>query len=238
MRTLIFLLASNLLVNSLGWAQPPSNFSQAKRIASSIFSTNRVTLYCQCPYDNYKRIDLKSCNMKEAKTKRRANRLEWEHMMPVANYIKHFECGREKLCVKKNGKRFGGRKCCEKIDKRFKQTEAELYNLWPAVGLVNGIRSNMNYAAIGNKKGIFGCNFKVDKQRRKVEPPNHAKGIVARASLFMSQKYHIRLSKQQRSLFNAWDKAYPPSSQELEWAKQVAQIEGYSNPYIDRHISG
>lgn len=173
--------------------------------------------------------------MKNVKAIKRAKRLEWEHITPVSHYIKHYKCGREKLCTKKNGKRFGGRKCCEKIDKSFQQAEAELYNLWPAVGLVNGRRRDYGYAMLEASKPFYGCDFKLDKDIRKVEPGNTAKGIVARASLFMSDRYHIRLSKKQRKMFEAWDKLYPPTRHELNWAKKVAVIEGYENPYIARH---
>jgi len=223
------------LLLSTAQAEPPKNFSKAKRVASKLFASNPYTLYCHCPYDKYKKIDLKSCGMSEAKRNRRANRLEWEHIMPVSSYVKHYQCGREKLCKKKNGKSYGGRKCCEKIDKSFQMAESELYNLWPAVGLVNGSRRDYKYSMLGTNKPFYGCNFKLDKTSRKVEPDNTAKGIVARASLFMSQKYNIKLSKSQRNMFEVWDKQNLPSKYELEWAKKVAAIEGYQNPFIMGH---
>ena len=176
--------------------------------------------------------------MSSAKKIKRARRLEWEHMMPVSNYIKHFKCGREKICVKKNGKRYGGRKCCEKIDKSFRRAEAELYNLWPAVGLVNGKRSNFQYAMLNNNQSFYGCSFKVDKKSRTVEPDSQAKGIVARASLFMSDKYHVKLSKRQRKMFEIWSKLNPPSKREISWAKKVYSIQGYNNPYITNYHKG
>jgi len=225
----------SLLISSMAHSEPPKNFSTAKRIASKLFSSAPYTLYCHCEYDKYKKIDLNSCGMNKAKKVKRARRVEWEHMMPVSSYVKHFQCGREKLCTKKNGKRYGGRKCCEKVDKAFQRAESELYNLWPSVGLVNGSRRDYQYAMLDNSQPFFGCEFKVDKGTRKVEPDNSAKGIVARASLFMSEKYHIRLSKSQRKMFESWDKLNPPTKRELEWAQKVAAIEGYSNPYITRH---
>lgn len=229
------LILSLLFINLSVQAEPPKNFSSAKRIAGNIFSSVPYTLYCHCPYDKYKRINLKACGMSQAKVKKRAKRLEWEHMMPVSTYIKHYRCGREKLCSKKNGKRYGGRKCCEKIDKTFKQAESELYNLWPSVGLVNGSRRDYHYAMIGGNQSFYGCVFKLDKHLRRVEPDDRAKGIVARASLFMSQKYSIKLSKAQRRMFEIWDNKNPPSQYELKWAKKVAEIEGYQNPFITRH---
>ncbi|HAU1025086.1 MULTISPECIES: endonuclease [Legionella] len=57
-------------------------------------------------------------------------------------------------------------------------------------------------------------------------------GLIARAHLFMSQQYTIPLSSSQKKLFLAWNKRFPPTAWEREWAAQVAFIEGYENPYI------
>lgn len=212
-----------------------ANFNHAKIGAYQIFQAHPVTLYCQCRYYG-KKIDLKSCGMQSAASIPRANRLEWEHMMPAENFGQHFKCWRENLCAHK-GKMFKGRKCCSKIDPNFKQAEGELYNLWPAVGLINQVRSNWRYSMLPAMPPFYGCNFKVDKQLRRVEPADAAKGIVARANLFMAEHYHIHLSTPQEQLFKAWDKQFPPSEWEKQWANKVAALQGYRNHFIDDHAN-
>ena len=170
--------------------------------------------------------------MQSASSIKRARRVEWEHMMPAENFGNHFPCWREPLCTKKNGKQYKGRACCERIDPEFRHAEAELYNLWPAVGLVNQARSNYRYSPVQPNTLFYGCSISIDKSARKVEPADSVKGIVARANLFMAQHYAIRLSDQQQQLFTAWSKQFPPSVWEKEWAAHVAQTEGYTNPYI------
>ena len=170
--------------------------------------------------------------MQSASIHNRAHRVEWEHMMPAENFGRQFECWRENICSH-NGKSFKGRKCCQKMNATYKMAEAELYNLWPSVGLVNQARSNYRFSPLTTKHGFYGCNFEVDKKLRKVEPDNRAKGIVARANLFMSDKYNVPLSTYQRKLFDIWNKEFPPSIWEKTWAKQVAKIEEYHNPYIE-----
>lgn len=211
--------------------QAPRNFQEAKKVARILFAANPVTLYCRCKYDASFKVDLDSCGMLSATHIKRARVVEWEHMMPAENIGQQLQCWREKICVSK-GKSYKGRKCCEKIDTRFQKAEAELYNLWPAVGLVNQVRSNYRYSPLPNEDDFFGCNFKVDKTLRKVEPADDAKGIVARANLFMSRQYDIQLSDAQRKLFETWNKEFPPSLWEKQWASEVAQIEGYPNPFI------
>lgn len=210
----------------------PDSFAKAKRIATQVFQVNRITLYCQCAYDKKGAIDLASCGMNEAQSKGRAHRLEWEHMLPVEHFGQRFRCWRENLCEDSKGNPYHGRKYCEKIDPQFRHIEAELYNLWPAVGLVNQARSNYRYGMIDKKTPFYGCAIGIDKQNRRAEPPDWAKGIVARAHLFLADFYKLSLSHSQRKLYLAWHRQFPPSDWEKKWATDVAGIEGYTNPYI------
>lgn len=217
----------------------PANFSKAKRIARKVFSEHKKTIYCGCNYDKYNKVNLKSCNMQNSKGKR-SKRVEWEHIVPASSLGKHYKCWREKICIKKNGKKYRGRKCCEKMDKKFRSAEAELYNLWPAVGSVNQYRSNYRFTEFSSssftKNNNFnGCSFikkKVNSKSNKVEPRNESKGIVARAYLFMHDTYGLNMSKGQRRLMNSWNKRFKPSAWEIKWAKKIANIEGYPNNYI------
>lgn len=224
-----------LLFSLSGYAFKPLNFAQAKSQALILFSNHRVTLYCQCQYNAEKKVDLESCNMQPAQVIERAHRIEWEHIMPAARFGQQRTCWQQAICTNpKTGKSYRGRKCCEKIDDEFKSIEAELYNLWPAVGLVNQARSDYEFGYLLNKRGFFGCAFDVDPDLKVAEPPDAAKGIVARANLFMADHYHLAMSESQRVLFEQWDHDYPADQWEKSWAKSVEQIEGYPNPYIQQ----
>ncbi|MGQ3887863.1 endonuclease [Legionella sp. CNM-1927-20] len=220
------------LISALAFSQPIKNFGQAKKHARILFAFYRETLYCRCKFDARLQVDLKSCNMQAAARFKRARRVEWEHMMPAENFGNQFACWREPLCKKKNGKQYRGRACCGRIDPKFRQAESELYNLWPAVGLVNQARSNYRYSMLETHTTFYGCPITIDSASRRVEPADYAKGIVARANLFMSDKYSIRLSEAQRTLFLTWNSQFPPSDREKQWAQLIAKIEGYENPYI------
>lgn len=214
-------------------AAAPANFGAAKKVAAELFNRHPVTLYCGCSYYQGKDIDLTSCNMHSAIPIARAHRIEWEHMMPAEHFGRTHRCWTEKICKnKKNNKTYRGRKCCKKIDPSFQQQEAELYNLWPAVGAVNQARSNYRYGILHNKRGFYGCEFERDNQFQIAEPPDRAKGIVARANLFMAARYKLVLSKEQQELFQQWHQQFPPDAWELQWGREVARIVGYENSYI------
>ena len=219
---------------SVLYANPPTNFQQAKIIAKRLFGDHQQTLYCNCHYNEQFQIDLPSCQMEGASEKKRALRVEFEHMTPAENFGRQLPCWREELCSH-NGKPYKGRRCCAKIDARFRAMEAELYNLWPAVGLVNQVRSNYRYAIVGSNEGFYGCSIQIDKIGKRVEPDERIKGLVARASLFMAQFYDVKLSAAQRQLFMAWDTQFPPDEWEKEWGRRVAESEGYTNSFIVRH---
>ena len=90
--------------------------------------------------------------------------------MAAQHFGQHFACWRERLCFKKNGKSYRGRKCCQRRNKEFRQAEAELYNLWPAVGLVNGARSNYRFSMLNHATLFYGCPITLDKSLCRVEP--------------------------------------------------------------------
>jgi len=225
-----------LLSTSIAFANPPQTFQQAKRVAKALFVSHRQTLYCHCQYDEHQQIDLASCQMQAASIKKRSLRVEFEHMTPAENFGRQFRCWREPLCTR-HGKPYKGRACCARSDSRFKQAEAELYNLYPAEGIVNQARSNYRYGLVDGTDTFYGCAIRIDKATRTAEPDDSVKGLVARATLFMSQQYQIKLSKSQRQLLVAWDRRFPPDVWEKEWASHIAAIEGYENPFITQRLA-
>ena len=62
----------------------------------------------------------------------------------------------------------------------------DLHNLFPAVGEVNGDRSNFNWGMVeGNKREYGACPMEVDESIRRAEPPDVVKGNVARVMFYM-----------------------------------------------------
>ncbi len=59
------------------------SFSQAKRIAAKIYKNHKQTFYCNCQYNAKKQVNHRSCSYEIRKNKKRANRIEWEHVMPA-----------------------------------------------------------------------------------------------------------------------------------------------------------
>lgn len=216
------------------------HFPQAKRLANEIHKDHPYTIYCNCRYSDHD-IDLKSCGYQVHKDAKRAARLEWEHVVPAEAFGQSFADWREgtSQCVR-HGKKYKGRKCAQN-NPEFSRIEADLYNLWPEVGELNGLRSNFTMAELGAEKsgqGNFGgCRAKIED--RKFEPMPNAKGRVARVYMYMDQAYPGRgiISEKNRNLFEAWDKLHPADEWECQRAKKIKAIQGNENPILKARCS-
>ena len=65
------------------------NFSKSKKILSIIHKSNPKTFYCDCLFQG-KIPNLKSCGYQPYKNVNRANRIEWEHVLPASRFGKKF----------------------------------------------------------------------------------------------------------------------------------------------------
>ncbi|WKE66184.1 endonuclease [Gallaecimonas kandeliae] len=217
-----YLLLLLALASNASWAV--DSFRQAKVLAAKLYQEHPNTFYCGCAIDWHGKKgvpDLKSCGYQVRKQQRRANRIEWEHIMPA------WEFGHQLQCWQK-----GGRKQCTK-DKTFERMEGDLHNLAPAIGEVNGDRSNFRYSALTDKPHQYGqCAMVVDFKANRAMPPERARGTIARTYFYMEKQYGIRISRQQRQLFTAWDRLYPVTSWECQRNDKIKGLQGNDNPFV------
>lgn len=223
---------------ALAFASPNTSidsFSKAKRLLmSEVYNQNTVrrTVYCDIPFNAKKQTQLPS-SFDDSLYVKRSQRIEFEHIVPAENFGRSFKEWREgdTQCVSK-GKPFKGRKCATKASKDFRLMQADGYNLYAAVGSVNAYRSNYNFQMLSGTKSDFGsCDFHVDN--RKAQPPEHARGLIARTYLYFDTTYpSFKISKQQRQLFTAWDKQYPVTKFECDKAKIVEKYQHNTNPIL------
>ena len=143
---------------------------------------------------------LEPCGYKPKGNGWRAQRMEWEHVVPASLFGHRFPewkgghpdcfseakemrkckrlteedneemaCGKsEKDCVVKTvgdiscktyhrpKKAYKGRRCVTKVSSEYKLMQADMHNLYPAIGEVNGLRSNKPMAEIEGEERIFG----------------------------------------------------------------------------------
>lgn len=214
------------------------SYGKAKQMLNRIYADHRVTIYCQAPYDASRNIIIPS-GFETPAHFGRVYKMEWEHAVPAENFGRAFAEWRDgdPACIHKN-KPFKGRRCAEKVNMRYRYMQADMYNLFPAIGAVNAVRGNSQYSELPGEAAAFGdCQAKVRANR--FEPPDAAKGEVARASLYMADAYDIfNLSAQQRRLFEAWDKTYPVTAWECERARRIEKLQGNPNNRVKNKCLG
>jgi len=213
-----------------------TSFSKSKKLLLKVYKDNPVTLYCGCSFKG-KKPNLSSCGYIPKKDKKRANRIEWEHVVPAHAFGQSFSEWRtgHPKCVNKNGKKFKGRKCAQKVNEEYRRMQADMFNLYPAIGEVNGRRSNYSMGIIEGEKREFGkCDVEI--KGRKVEPREKIRGEIARTYMYMDSVYPGRgiISKKNWKLFEAWHRNDPVDKWECERAKRIEKIQGNGNEIVMR----
>ncbi|MDX3775259.1 endonuclease [Chromatiaceae bacterium AAb-1] len=216
----------------------PASFEQAKaELRRYVYHDRNQSdfgdFYCGCQWQwvgrSGGRVDLASCGYQVRAQQTRAERIEWEHVMPAHSF------GQQRLCWQQ-----GGRANCTANDPVFSRIEADMHNLTPAIGEVNGDRSNFRFGVLPATTPQYGqCNVQVDFKGRVVEPRDQIKGMIARIYFYMHDRYDLSMSRQQQQLLMAWDRQFPVSEWELERDRRIAARIGHHNPFVtgERHWS-
>ncbi|HEY9280416.1 MAG TPA: endonuclease [Eoetvoesiella sp.] len=197
------------------------DFRKAKEVLPRVHAGLNTTFYCGCRYTG-KTVDHKTCGYKIRKDANRASRLEWEHVVPA------WVLGHQRRCWQQ-----GGRKQCTKNDAVFRKAEGDLHNLTPAIGEINNDRANFRFTVWDNNPSMYGqCGMTVDFKKRRAQPPQQARGKIARTTFYMVERYKLNMNAQERRLYCVWAKTYPVDKAERIRNQRIAAIQGNSNRFV------
>ena len=203
MKYLLILLFGALSFTAQAENETNHSFSKAKKMLErNVYNEHRETIYCAADFDEKKFVTAPSGFTSEKYVKR-SKKIEWEHVVAAENFGRNFSEWRDghKSCVSNKGKDFKGRKCAEKMNTEYRYIQADMFNLFPAIGSVNALRVNYNFVADnGMSKGSFGsCDMRISN--KKAVPPESSRGRIARTHLYMNETYSkFNMSKQQLQL--------------------------------------
>ncbi len=186
------------------------SYNQALKILwGKVYRKGGKTLYCGVPFETKNR----------SKRKKMANA---EHVFPMSWVTKALKCGTRKQCHRNSPK--------------FREIEADLHNIYPAVIRINKARSNFRFGDVPGEKRFFGsCDFEVDNRRRVAEPMPASRGEIARAMLYMEYQYGLPLHKKNKKLMRKWDRKDPPNKEEKRRARIIQREQHKENPFITRY---
>jgi deoxyribonuclease-1 len=224
-------------------------FDEAKKELGRIYDTahQHVDLYCGCTFlvqpNHSMRVDLAGCGYVAPRDHARAERIEWEHAVPASAFGHTFAEWRDgdAKCVDGRGKRYKGRKCARVASAEFARIEADLHNLFPVVGEVNGLRNDLPMGVLDGRAvhGAAAGPFHFGSCQSAIEggvflPRREVRGDLARAYKYMDQSYPERhlVDDAHRAIFDAWDKEDPPDAWERDRNKRIAARQGNANGFI------
>ena len=236
---LIFLSFQTNIAQSNEGNKKIDSFSKSKKILKKIHQESPVTFYCQCKYNDNK-PNWGSCGFRPRKDKKRASRIEWEHILPASHFGIKFDTwvNGHPNCINNKGKKFKGRKCTEKVHKLYRYMQADLYNLQPAIGEVNGLRSNYQIGEIDGEVREFGeCDIEI--KNKKVDPAPKIRGDIARTYLYMEQTYpqYIKFNQSIKKLIIKWDQDDPVDKWECKRSNLISKIQGNKNKILQNKCS-
>ncbi len=213
-------------------------FNTAKNwLYQKVYLGRELTFYCGCKFNpQTNAVDLNSCGVRPRADAKRASYIEAEHVVPAHRFGGHLQCWQqpEKVCT---GQNVNGRSCCEKTNRAYEIAQNDLHNLFPAVGEINGDRSNYGWGTIAGEKREYGrCDIEVDAHAEVAEPPEQVKGEIGRAYLYMARTYGkalgFSLTPAEKTQYIAWAKQDPPDPWETERNRRITELQGVGNPYI------
>lgn len=181
--------------------------------------------YCDCKFDPAtKDIDFESCGFKPSKPDdlRRGKKIEWEHVVPRSWAAAALGCTSVKAC---------------ESDQDFNVIVTDPYALVPASGALNGVRSNHVLWEVEGETRPYGeCDFEIGEDengKTYIEPPDHLKGDLARITLYMIQRYGLKVPAYgAERLYEQWSEDDPVDDGELSRVRAIrAAVADWNYPY-------
>jgi len=200
-----------------GGQRTQQNFEESKRIFwKTLYRDGGTDLYCGLSFD-------------AGRNTAAAENLSVEHVYP-ADAIAETEPG----CTNRN--------CTAG---RVQRAMADLQNLWPALQRVNSSRGKLKFGALPQSTKPRFPEFCPAYRRgigvqAVVEPRDAVKGDVARSIVYMHFVYGLPLEEavNDRNLLLVWMAQDPPDQEETRRNGLIAQIQGTSNPLLDKAFFG
>ncbi len=184
------------------------NWDNVKEALLLLKTPEEKDLYGQCRFiKNTNDVNLSSCKLSLDKPIKNA---DVEHIVP-ASVLPAASCSIDA----------DKRDACS-TDPVYKEAYHNLHNLYYAQANLNRSKGGKLFCEQGLKnKQPSGFALGEDC----VVPPDAVKGIVARATLYMSDTYKMELSAPYARLMRRWDKLYPVTKEERERAVKANKMQ-------------
>lgn len=120
--------------------------------------------------------------------------------------------------------------CANNAD--FQRAYNDLHNIYPVDLKAVLARSGALYGPVPDSAPLASqqCPWRTSFQT--FDPPDYAKGNVARAMVYMSEHYGLPM-RGALVTYIKWNRLDPPDQEELDRNKAIKVLQGTSNPYVE-----
>jgi len=229
---IVIFLSLSILLFARGY-DAPDNRSQVKNLLKMIdldYKTARLT-GCKYTYDTTSCmdktiVDITTCDVKEANQS-----IKWIQVVPDIFFGRNMACMNEDVCTNVfTKKKFGSPMCCRRVNAKYKQMEADLFNLIPVLSEVAEKRGRRLFSDVVKPDFTIG-SLRFDATS--MEPRDEIKGDMARVYLYMDERYDLTLSEQQKETFLRWHRLDPVDGDECRVAKIILKVQGGTNTLVE-----
>lgn len=144
------------------------------------------------------------------------DRLKVDMIYSEKQLLRHFGCITPRQCASKPG---------------FSEVADDMHNMYPIVRTTDLDRRGSLFGDLPEDVETRECGYQLSFQT--FDPPDHAKGNVARAMIYMHMQHKLPLVGP-LDLYQRWNKADPPDADEKRRNDAIAKLQGNRNPYIDK----
>ena len=143
-------------------------------------------------------------------------RLKVDYVYSEKQLMRHFGCITARQCSSKPG---------------YEDVATDMHNLYPIERIVELDRRGSQFGDLPDDVETRKCGYQLSFQT--FEPPDSAKGNVARAMLYMHMQHGLPLIGP-LEMYKRWNKLDPPDAEEKQRNNIIERIQHNRNPYIDK----
>ena len=130
--------------------------------------------------------------------------------------------------------RCGDRDSCRRNSARFNEIESDMHNMYPARKDLNRARGSYPFRDIRGEKHVErGCDLELDHAARVAEPRPASRGNIARAMLYMADRYDLEIYERQRRMLLQWHRDDPVDDEERRRNRLIKDVQGSGNAWIE-----
>ena len=211
------------------------SLATAKKEMKQVYSESgeTKTLHCGCYFDKQLQVYPNICDQAYEKRRSKATKkiLRWVHAMPASAFAGSMGCWKNSVCTLSDGSNLKGPDCCAMISPKFKSMESDMHNLIPTIDMSGAMKDNSSSSSQFGGMAEYQICMKDGVVSK--EPEAESRGNLARAYMYMSLQYKIRLPDDLEDDLRAWHLEDPPDAGEEKRNSLIELVQGNRNPFID-----